>query len=75
MKIDLEKIQELYGESIINEMKNHFDNIIENLSYLKKKQISNYDEVLESYPYLFMLSSYSFQKKINQIIKKNGKSI
>ncbi len=72
MKVDIEKIQNLYGESIIIEMKDNFGNVIDNLSYLKKNKIINYDEILENYPYLFILSPISFQKKTNQLLTKLG---
>ena len=34
MKIDLNKIQEIYGDSSIYEIKNHLDQVIDNMNYL-----------------------------------------
>ena len=72
MKINLEKIEELYGNSLLIEIKNNLEDIVENINYLKKRQINNYEELLENYPFVLIISPTTFQKKIDKLIENLG---
>ena len=72
MKIQLDKIKELYGDNILYEIKNNIDIISDNLSYLGKYQITNIEEIFVSYPYIFISSPDLFREKIDSFIEKLG---
>lgn len=72
MKIQLDKIKELYGENTLYEIKSNIDIISDNLSYLGKYQITNIDEIFMRYPYVFITSPESFKTVIDNFIEKIG---
>ena len=39
MEIDLEKLEEIYGKSLVKEMHDDIENLIENMKYLNKLDI------------------------------------
>ena len=72
MKIQLEKIKELYGDNTLYEIKNNIDIVSNNLNYLGKYQIENVDEIFANYPYIFISSPELFRTKIDSFIEKLG---
>ena len=72
MKWNLEKIQKIYGESIISELKENIEDVIDNMSYLKEKGFTNLSDLVESMPYLFLNPTDIFQEKIDYLEEKWG---
>ncbi len=72
MKIDFEKIEEIYGSSVIDEMKNSLNDILENIKYLKYLKINDIEDVFERYPLIFICNEKEFKNKINKLILKIG---
>lgn len=72
MKINLEKIEEIYGKNSLYEIKDNLDTVLENIDCLLKYQITNIDEILECYPYIFLESEDIFQQKIDHFIMYLG---
>ena len=72
MKINIEKIKEIYGNDSIYEIKDNLDVVIDNLNYLVKCKFSNIYEILESYPYLFLYPKEEFKSKVDNLINSLG---
>ena len=72
MKIDFKKIEEIYGSSVIDEMKNSLNDILENIKYLKYLKINDIEDVFERYPLIFICNEKEFKNKINKLILKIG---
>ena len=72
MKLNVEKIREIYGDSIVFELKDNMDNLVDNLNFLISKKIEDPYDVVETNPYLFLQSPETFQEKINSLIERLG---
>ena len=72
MELDLQKIQEIYGNSAINEIKEDMDSLISNMKYLKEKGFTNIYEIIEQNPYQLLEDEAIFQEKIENIIRILG---
>ena len=72
MKLDLETIKEVYGNSCIIGIKDYLDEVASNINYLKTKGFSNTYEILERYPLLFVDTNDIFKEKIDFLINKLG---
>ena len=72
MKIDFEKIEEIYGSSVIDEIKNNINDILENIKYLKYLKTNDIEDVFERFPLIFICDKIEFKNKINKLILKIG---
>ena len=72
MKIDFEKIEEIYGSSVIDEIKNNINDILENIKYLKYLKINDIEDVFERYPLIFICDKKEFKNKVDKLISKIG---
>ena len=72
MELDLQKIQEIYGNNAIKEIKEDQESFISNTNYLKGKGFTNIFEIIEQNPYLFLEDEAIFQDKIDKIIQILG---
>ena len=72
MKIDLEKIETIYGNNCIYEIKDNLDDVVSNINYLNTKGFTNVYEIVESYPYLFIESNDIFIEKIDLFLTNIG---
>lgn len=72
MKIDFEKIEEIYGSSIIEEIKNNSKDILENIQYLKELNINDIEDIFERYPLIFICDKNEFKNKVDKLISKIG---
>ena len=72
MKIDFEKIEEIYGSSVIEEIKNNSKDILENIQYLKELKINDIEDIFERYPLIFICDKNEFKNKVDKLISKIG---
>lgn len=72
MKIDFKKLNEIYGINLIYEFKKNIDDVEENINYLIKLGFSNIYDVLELYPYMFLMTEDIFKEKVNLLIERLG---
>lgn len=75
MQIDVEKIKELYGDSInqlLNE--NQYQNFEKNILYLYKKEIKYIQDIVESYYLIFLYEHNDFKEKVDNLIDNLGKN-
>ena len=72
MKLDLKRIEEIYGKSSIYEFKENMDEVITNLNYLLSRGFNNVYTILENNPYIFFLDTNIFEERVNNLIDKLG---
>lgn len=72
MKLDLEKINELYGQDAVYVIKDHIEDISSNMSFLASIGFSNIYDVLAINPYMFICTPVLFKNKVNKLIDKLG---
>lgn len=71
-KIDLKKMQEIYGEEIIEMIEINMDIISENILTMKKYKFDDIQWLFEACPSFFMNFPKQFEEKLKNIIKKIG---
>lgn len=72
MEINLEKLEEIYGKSLVKEMHDDIENLIENMKYLDKLEFDDIYDIIEINPYLFLIDNNEFIKRINDLITSLG---
>ena len=72
MEINLEKLEEIYGKSLVKEMHDDIENLIENMKYLDKLEFDDIYDIIEINPYLFFIDNNEFIKRINNLITSLG---
>lgn len=72
MEINLKKLEEIYGKSLVKEMHDDIENLIENMKYLDKLEFDDIYDIIEINPYLFLIDNNEFIKRINNLITSLG---
>lgn len=72
MNLDIERVSEIYGESIIKEISTNIETLTNNIKYLENRHIDNADEVFDLYPYAFLQDEDTFKEKIDKLILTLG---
>ena len=72
MKLDLEKLKEIYGESIVIEIEKNMDSFIDNINHLITYGFKDPYDVVETNPYLFLNTPETFKEKMEKLIQKLG---
>lgn len=72
MEINLEKLEGIYGKSLVKEMHDDIENLIENMKYLDKLEFDDIYDIIEINPYLFLIDNNEFIKRINNLITSLG---
>lgn len=72
MELDLYKIKDIYGNSSIYEIKDHMEEVINNMKYIKSLGFEDIYNIVEVNPYIFLIDSKIFKEKVNNLINKLG---
>ena len=72
MNINISKIKEIYGEEILNDIRNNIEDVNKNISYLVYLKIMDVEDIVERVTPLFINDFDSFKFKIDSLIKKLG---
>lgn len=70
MQINYNKILELYGAELFEDIKDNSSNVINNINYLSSIGIIDISDLFERYPYIFILDNKLFIEKVNKLINK-----
>ena len=70
--LDMNKIEEIYGKSIFNNIKNNLEDLTENIKYLQTKKFNNIEEIIEQNPYLFIMPNDIFIERLDNLIENLG---
>ena len=69
MQVNYNKILELYGIEVFEDINNSSDIVINNINYLSSIGIIDISEVFERYPYIFLLDNDIFIKNVDKLTK------
>lgn len=72
MKVDFNRLKDIYGNSILINYKDNLDEVVENIKYLERLEFNNIYEIIEYNPYIFTKSNDIFKDKINNLINNLG---
>lgn len=72
MKLDMNKIQDIFGKSSISEIKENKEEFIQNIEYVLSLGYKNVYELVERYPYTFLMDTDTFQEKVNDLLDSLG---
>lgn len=72
MKINFKKIMEIYGNNSIYSFKDNIEDVEENINYLLKLGFKDVYDIVEQYPYMFLMCEDIFKEKVNKLINKLG---
>lgn len=72
MGINIEKVEEIYGDDILNLVRENIQDVIKNLNYLEKIEFSDIEDIFERYAPIFICGPMEFEEKINRLIFKLG---
>lgn len=72
MNINILKIKELYGEEILNDIKNNIEDVNKNINYLVYLNFSDVGDIVERVTPLFIDDFNNFKIKIDRLITKLG---
>ena len=72
MNINFSKIQEIYGDDLLETCKENVEDLVKNINYLARLGFSDVEDIFERYPFIFLIDSSSFVVKINGLVKKLG---
>ena len=72
MKMNLDKIKEIYGSSSLYEINENIEEVVHNMNYLITKKFRDVYELLEINPYIFLLPTDIFEEKVDNLIEELG---
>lgn len=72
--MDIEKIREIYGDSVIDLINQNIDDISINIKYLKELGFTDVEDIFERYVYIFIEDNDIFKDKINKFINIIGEN-
>lgn len=72
MNINFAKINEIYGEDILYRLSEDIDDLIDNITYLKKIGFIDVYDIVERYPILFLTDNPSFISSVNSLLNRLG---
>lgn len=72
MNIDFDRIEKIYGNSIINSIALLKDDVIDNIKYFISLGFEDTEDIFERQALIFICPKEEFKIKINNLIKKIG---
>ena len=72
MNIDFDRIEKIYGSSIINSIALLKDDVIDNIKYFISLGFEDTEDIFERQVLIFIYPKEEFRVKINNLIKKLG---
>lgn len=72
MNIDFDRIEKIYGSSIINSIALLKDDVIDNIKYFISLGFEDIEDIFERQVLIFICPKEEFKMKIDNLIKKLG---
>ena len=72
MRLEIEKLREIYGDSIIADMQENMDSLAENMNLLVSYGFKDPYDIVETVPYICLLEPEQFQEKLDRLVEKLG---
>lgn len=72
MELDMNRMNEIFGNSMILEIKENKEDFIHNIKYVYSLGYKDVYELVEQYPETFLFDSEIFEEKVNKLIDSLG---
>lgn len=72
MELDMNRIKDIFGNSAILEIKDNQEEFLDNIKYLISLSCPNVYELVEMYPYTFLIDTDEFKNKVNNLLDSLG---
>ena len=72
MELDMNRIKEIFGNSAILEIKDNQEDFLDNIKYLISLGCPNVYELVEIYPYTFLIDTNDFKSKVKTLLDSLG---
>ena len=72
MELDMDKIREIFGTSIITEIRENKEEFLENIKYVMSKSYPDTYELVERYPHTFLMNPRDFKEKVDNLLDSLG---
>lgn len=70
--VDLEKIGEIYGNDVLEEIQNNMSEVVKNINYMYTLGFDDVEDIFERETLLFLYDNKTFVRKLNGLIKTLG---
>ncbi len=72
MELDMMKIKEMFGKSILEEIRENQEEFIQNIEYIASLGYKDVFELVEHYPETFLQDEDTFKEKVDQLLNSLG---
>lgn len=72
MELNMNRINEIFGNSMISEIKENKEEFIKNIEYVFSLGYKDTYELVELYPETFLIDSTIFKEKVNKLLDSLG---
>ncbi len=72
MNLDMDRINEVFGKSMIFNIQANKEDFLQNIKYMQSLGYKNVEELVELYPETFLLDTTIFQEKVDLLLEKLG---
>ena len=72
MKLDMQRIQDIFGKSTIEEIRENKEDFLKNIKFVQSLGYKDVYELVELYPYTFLQTPETFQKKVQDLLDSLG---
>ena len=72
MKVNLNNIRDIYGDSVVLLIRDNIDDVMKNIDYLNKLNFTDTEDIFEKIAILFLDTPSTFKNKIDNLIKALG---
>ncbi len=72
MDLNMNRINEIFGKSMINEIKENKEEFIKNIQYVFSLGYKDVYELVELYPETFLMDPTIFKEKVNKLLDSLG---
>ncbi len=72
MNLDMDRINEVFGKSMIFNIQANKEDFLQNIKYMQSLRYKKVEDLVELYPETFLLDTAIFQEKVDLLLEKLG---
>lgn len=72
MNLDMDRINEIFGKSMIYNIQDNKEDFLQNIKYMQSLRYKKVEDLVELYPETFLLDTAIFQEKVDLLLEKLG---
>jgi len=75
MEINFDKIEEIYGQDTLQDIRDNIKQVSNNINYLASKNQESIGDIFERHALLFLYNEKDFKNKVDALFLKYGKEL